>query len=755
MPGAFLNSLLSGVSTGSLASGVAQGASTGISSGLLSGVSGSSVASGVGNSVASGLSNSGTSGSWLNSLFGGNGNSILGTAGILGSALLGSSASKSAASQQAAADQQALALQQAIWQNTQKNMAPYINAGQGALGSLNSLLGLGGSSSSGNSTTNGVNTNKTNGPTRNPAQTALNNSGGMFSGGGMGSGVPLGTFGGGNGGSGFNSGQGNLNFDGTSGGISASNLNNPNFSAMGKGIGGFLGGLGGGIVGGPLGAIGGRIAGRALTGKAAAPTTVTSYQPMSGNTGIQVGTNLGGGWVMGPGGNAFNGGTEMLGNGDIVGSGNPGMNSGVGIGAGITGGSDFHLLTEGGNGSRAFGGPTGPGDYVVGEQGPEILHMTPGSRGFVTPNPRTAAHSPLAARHFLEGTHRATGGFVGGAFGPPPGSNQNFQGGSNGTGVTYPSTLPPTYSGGTSSGIHTPQPLGGPSMPPVPQHGVLNGGIPQTGGMSGMPYPTSSFGGPTPYSNGGPSYPGGLGGNTGVTMQPPQGTFGGPMPYQNGGPSYPGGNTRLPYQNGGPTYLGGSTQGNPYTVGSSYATGYTPRALGGPVTGHSGGSVNVNTVGGPVIPGILPQTNGAAMNGSGLNATTYGNTLSQNLTQNPAYQFDYGQGLNAIDQMNAAEGGLLSGGALMGAQQYGQNEAANSYQNIYNNLMGIAGLGEAAAAGQASSGVYSGFGQASSASGAGAAAASGTIGAANAYESGLGNLGYLFGMYGGSGYPGG
>jgi hypothetical protein len=43
-------------------------------------------------------------------------------------------------------------------------------------------------------------------------------------------------------------------------------------------------------------------------------------------------------------------------------------------------------------GHRAMGGPTYPGQsYVVGEHGPEMLHMAPGSQGYVDPNPNTKA----------------------------------------------------------------------------------------------------------------------------------------------------------------------------------------------------------------------------------------------------------------------------------------------------------------------------------------------------------------------------
>lgn len=57
--------------------------------------------------------------------------------------------------------------------------------------------------------------------------------------------------------------------------------------------------------------------------------------------------------------------------------------------------------------ARATGGPVQGGNtFVVGEEGPEVLHMFPGSQGYVTPNPRTQAR--------MMG-HRALGGPVAGS----------------------------------------------------------------------------------------------------------------------------------------------------------------------------------------------------------------------------------------------------------------------------------------------------------------------------------------------------
>jgi hypothetical protein len=67
----------------------------------------------------------------------------------------------------------------------------------------------------------------------------------------------------------------------------------------------------------------------------------------------------------------------------------------------------FDYATQG----KATGGKVTPGSYVVGEEGPETLHLAPGSKGFVTPNPATAMHNPAAAKNFSK-AHRLYGGAV-------------------------------------------------------------------------------------------------------------------------------------------------------------------------------------------------------------------------------------------------------------------------------------------------------------------------------------------------------
>jgi len=116
----------------------------------------------------------------------------------------------------------------------------------------------------------------------------------------------------------------------------------------------------------------------------------------------------------------------------------------------------------------------------------------------------------------------------------------------------------------------------------------------------------------------------------------------------------------------------------------------------------------------------------------------------------PNYQWQLSQGQGALqNQMNAA-GGLVSGNAFKGMQDYTQNFASNAYQNafnnyqtqqsnIYNRLANIAGLGSGAAQSMGSTTAGMSPGIASSMMGYGNAQAAGTMGGANAIGSGLTN----------------
>jgi hypothetical protein len=72
------------------------------------------------------------------------------------------------------------------------------------------------------------------------------------------------------------------------------------------------------------------------------------------------------------------------------------------------------------------------------------------------------------------------------------------------------------------------------------------------------------------------------------------------------------------------------------------------------------------------------------------------------VTQTPGYQFNYQQGLNALQGSEAAGGYLNSGNRMAAAEQYGQNYAQSQYTNQAMLLTQLAGgnIGNPGEAGQ-------------------------------------------------------
>lgn len=147
----------------------------------------------------------------------------------------------------------------------------------------------------------------------------------------------------------------------------------------------------------------------------------------------------------------------------------------------------------------------------------------------------------------------------------------------------------------------------------------------------------------------------------------------------------------------------------------------------------------------------------------------------------PGYQFELGQGEQAIDASAAAQGGLLSGGTAKALDQYSQGLASTDYQQAYNNALtqyqqsynqyqqnqsnlfnryaSIAGAGQTATGqlgqeGQAASqntgniDLTTGAQQGQDIQNAAYYNASGYTGAANALGGGLSNAAGLYSLYG-------
>ena len=118
----------------------------------------------------------------------------------------------------------------------------------------------------------------------------------------------------------------------------------------------------------------------------------------------------------------------------------------------------------------------------------------------------------------------------------------------------------------------------------------------------------------------------------------------------------------------------------------------------------------------------------------------------------PGYQFRLQQGQEATNRMANMGGGMLSGNALKGQQDYTQGLASQEYgnafnrfqvgrTNIYNTLSSIAGLGQTSLGQTTAAGTTAAGNIGSNIAGAGAAQAGGIVGQANALSGGLQTLG--------------
>jgi hypothetical protein len=160
------------------------------------------------------------------------------------------------------------------------------------------------------------------------------------------------------------------------------------------------------------------------------------------------------------------------------------------------------------------------------------------------------------------------------------------------------------------------------------------------------------------------------------------------------------------------------------------------------------------------------QTNQAPFIGAGQNALQ---TIGQDQTNQtgfatpfnpqtyidtPGYQFQQQQGANAINSSAAATGGVLNGGTLKALDQYTTGLANSTYSTAYNQylqnanqqynqLFGVAQLGEQGAGTLGAQGTQSAAIQGNDIMQAGNATAAGDIGVGNAINSGLSSAGLL------------
>jgi hypothetical protein len=145
------------------------------------------------------------------------------------------------------------------------------------------------------------------------------------------------------------------------------------------------------------------------------------------------------------------------------------------------------------------------------------------------------------------------------------------------------------------------------------------------------------------------------------------------------------------------------------------------------------------------------------------------------LTQTPGYQFNYGQGMRAVDNSAAAQGLGLSGAQMKGAMRFASGLADTTYQNQFGNalntyntnyntatqnvnrLLGLVGNGQNAANQTGAYGIQTAGNVGNMINSAGQSQASGTVGRANALSGALGGVGnnaLVYSMLGKGGFGG-
>jgi hypothetical protein len=119
---------------------------------------------------------------------------------------------------------------------------------------------------------------------------------------------------------------------------------------------------------------------------------------------------------------------------------------------------------------------------------------------------------------------------------------------------------------------------------------------------------------------------------------------------------------------------------------------------------------------------------------AGVNAL--GQITRGEVTAEPGYGFRLGEGMKALERLQASRGNLLSGGAMKAGQRFAQDLASEEYGKSFNRLANIAGIGQTAA-GAAGTAGQNFAGQAGELGMQGAnALVSGRIGRTSAYTSG-------------------
>jgi hypothetical protein len=119
----------------------------------------------------------------------------------------------------------------------------------------------------------------------------------------------------------------------------------------------------------------------------------------------------------------------------------------------------------------------------------------------------------------------------------------------------------------------------------------------------------------------------------------------------------------------------------------------------------------------------------------------------QLLEMDPGYAFRLGEGMKALERLQAARGNMLSGGAIKAGQRYAQDVASQEYGNAYNRLANIAGLGQTTGTQLGAAGQQFGSAAGETMAQQANALAAGRVGRTSAYTQGINTAANAFGNF--------
>lgn len=139
-------------------------------------------------------------------------------------------------------------------------------------------------------------------------------------------------------------------------------------------------------------------------------------------------------------------------------------------------------------------------------------------------------------------------------------------------------------------------------------------------------------------------------------------------------------------------------------------------------------------------PAMMPSTSGGASgSASGTPWTNNAQFSPQQLMQeDPSYQFRLSEGEKALNRSAAAGSGQLSGATLKALSRYNQDYASNEFNNSFNRLSALAGIGQTATNQVGAAGNAFANNSANLQTQMGNARAAAYVGQANAWNRGLG-----------------